>query len=257
MTGKTGEWWLSFFAGAPFEHFLERKDSQELAQTVDCLWQSLRLSPGDTVFDQCCGTGQLSLPLARRGARVVGVDICQRFIDLARQAADAEQLNCTFVVQDAFDFVPAFPCDAAINWWTSFGYAQDDRRNARMLERAHESLRPGGRFALDCPNLDFVLAAGDISEHYRHETPAGPVLVKRETRIDRQNRLRQQLWTYSMPDGSVLSYDTSLRLYSAPELERMLEGIGFVDINCFGGTDRRPLAPASARLIVLASRGRQ
>lgn len=53
------------------------------ARAVD----SAALGPGDAALDVCCGTGDLTLELARRvgpTGRVVGSDFAERMLDLAR-----------------------------------------------------------------------------------------------------------------------------------------------------------------------------
>ena len=60
------------------------------------------VAPGARVLDVGCGPGRHALELARRGFQVVGVDISQTFVDLAREAAVAEDLDAAeFQVGDA------------------------------------------------------------------------------------------------------------------------------------------------------------
>src|SRR5262245_25674439 len=71
-------WWNEFFDDAYADISLvprtaEAERAQEAAASF--LKSKLRLDAGATVFDQCCGIGRLSLPLAARGVRVVGVDL--------------------------------------------------------------------------------------------------------------------------------------------------------------------------------------
>lgn len=47
-----------------------------------------RIKKGDKVLDLCCGTGALSLRAAQRGARVKGVDINSRMLEIAQVRAD-------------------------------------------------------------------------------------------------------------------------------------------------------------------------
>lgn len=56
----------------------------------------LALRRGETVLDVACGTGNLSLPAARRGATVTGLDIAPNLIDAARRASSAESLQARF-----------------------------------------------------------------------------------------------------------------------------------------------------------------
>ena len=75
----------------------------------------------------------------------VRVDANEGYVRRARAEAAAEGVPCAFHAGDAFAFVPPEPCDGAFNWYTSFGYTEDDRRNARMLRRAFEALNAVNR----------------------------------------------------------------------------------------------------------------
>ena len=77
---------------------------------------------GARVLDAGCGPGVFSLELARRGARVVGVDLAGELIDEARRRAAAEPLpegapvpefrtgDFLDVVEEGFDLVVAMDC---------------------------------------------------------------------------------------------------------------------------------------------------
>jgi len=59
-------------------------------QEVDFLMGALGLQAGMTVLDVGCGPGRHAVAFARRGVRVVGVDISERFVDVAGELADRE-----------------------------------------------------------------------------------------------------------------------------------------------------------------------
>src|SRR5262249_53201722 len=145
---SAGGWWESLYDELAAEVFLAATDPAELDATATFLIDHLALSPGDLVFDQCCGIGTVALALAGRGLRVLGVDQSEPYV--RRAAAEAQRRGlpgCSFHAGDACAFAPAQRCAAAFNWRTGFGNA-DDEANGRMLARAFEALRPGGRFAL-------------------------------------------------------------------------------------------------------------
>jgi SAM-dependent methyltransferase len=56
-------------------------------QEVGFLVEQLGLAPGSRVLDVGCGPGRHAHALARRGIEVLGVDISQRFVDLANGGA--------------------------------------------------------------------------------------------------------------------------------------------------------------------------
>src|SRR5271156_3932583 len=64
---------------------------------------SLDMTQGMKVLDVACGTGNLAIPAARKGARVTGVDIATNLLGQARHRATAEGLQITFEEGDAED----------------------------------------------------------------------------------------------------------------------------------------------------------
>ena len=46
--------------------------------------ERLRIEPGTEMLDVACGASQISIPAARAGARVTGVDIATNSIERAR-----------------------------------------------------------------------------------------------------------------------------------------------------------------------------
>jgi SAM-dependent methyltransferase len=61
----------------------------------------LHLKPGTRVLDVACGTGNLSIPAARAGAKVTGIDIAPNLLEQARRRAEAETLIAKFEEGDA------------------------------------------------------------------------------------------------------------------------------------------------------------
>ena len=113
---------------------------QEVAFLVD----ELDLRPGMRVLDVGCGPGRHTRSLAARGIEMVGLDISERFIDIAR--ADAPP-NATFVRGDArlMDFQGEF--DAAISLCQgAFGLVPGE--DGEVLRRLIRALKSGGRAAV-------------------------------------------------------------------------------------------------------------
>jgi SAM-dependent methyltransferase len=63
----------------------------------------LQLKPRTRVLDVACGTGNQSLPAARTGADVTGLDHAPNLLEQARQAAAKEGLKIRFIEGDAED----------------------------------------------------------------------------------------------------------------------------------------------------------
>jgi SAM-dependent methyltransferase len=247
-------WWHSLYDNLVAELFLVRRDPRELEEVVEFLATRLALHAGSLAFDQCCGTGSLSLPLARRGVRVVGVDQCPAYVDRANRDAAGLSVSCRFETGDAFDYVPPEPCDAAFNWGTGFGNDADDGRNLSMLRRAFDGLKPGGRFLVDYQNVPRVLRDFQHALTHRLRVDSGEVLVVRESTVDLGAGALRQRWTFVMPDGRQWERHSLVRLYLPHELAALLNRSGFVDVEFSGGFRGEPLSLDSPRCILIGRR---
>jgi 23S rRNA (uracil1939-C5)-methyltransferase len=69
--------------------------------------------PGDRIGDLFCGLGNFSLPIARRGAKVIGFEGSRELVERARQNAAANDLVAQFEVMDLFspNLAPFGPFD--------------------------------------------------------------------------------------------------------------------------------------------------
>lgn len=244
-------WCEDFFDDLFAEHCLATRTPDELAGIVSFLKEKLQLHTGDMIFDQCCGIGTLSLEMAKRGYRTYGVDLIPSYITTARTAALQTQSACHFATGDAGIYTPPYPCVAAINWWTSFGYFEDDRENLRMLAAARRSLMAGRRFALDYMNTPERLAQfkGHDSTFWRVEKPG--CVVACETRIE--GRMLVKDWRYEGADGKrVVKKGGGVKLYTQQDLTRLFKQAGFTGIRFYGSVKGEALSDTSPRCIVIA-----
>jgi SAM-dependent methyltransferase len=75
--------------------------SRGIADSIEHCILRLDPRPGERILDLATGTGWTSRLVARRGARVVGVDIAADLVDAARATADAEALPIEYQLGDA------------------------------------------------------------------------------------------------------------------------------------------------------------
>ncbi len=60
---------------------------------------ALKLSAEDTVLDACCGTGRLTIPMAKRAKQVTGLDSGADMLERCRQNAQKEGLTNVSIIQ--------------------------------------------------------------------------------------------------------------------------------------------------------------
>jgi SAM-dependent methyltransferase len=107
--------------------------------------ERLALKPGEHVLDVACGTGNLTLPAARAGARVTGIDIAPELVAQLASRATAERLVVDAREGDAeaLEFADA-SFDVVVTMFGAMFAAHPERAGAELLRVT----RPGGRIAM-------------------------------------------------------------------------------------------------------------
>jgi ubiquinone/menaquinone biosynthesis C-methylase UbiE len=105
----------------------------------------LAIKPQEWVLDVACGTGNLAIPAARSGAKVVGQDIASNLLQQARERADSEGLEIQFDEGDAEQMPYHSGMFATVVSMFGAMFAAHPDRMAQELVRV---CRSGGRVAL-------------------------------------------------------------------------------------------------------------
>jgi SAM-dependent methyltransferase len=105
------------------------------------------VEPGMKVLDVACGAGNATLPAAKAGARVTGLDFAPGLLEIARERAADAMVEIDFIEGDA----QALPFDDASfdRVVSTFGhmFAPDHRKTADEMRRV---LRPDGVISVAC-----------------------------------------------------------------------------------------------------------
>jgi len=117
-------------------------------------WIASRFSiGGDTrIADFGCGPGLYAARLAKRGARVTGIDFSERSIEYAKGVAAREKLDIEYVNRDYLDFMTEERFDLAMMIMCDFCALSPSQRQ-QMLRKFHQLLQPGGSVILDVYSL--------------------------------------------------------------------------------------------------------
>lgn len=121
---------------------------------------------GKSILDLACGEGIYTRLLKQNGAaRLVGVDISEEMIKLARQEEEKEPLEIEYIIADVTEigFIDSFDLVVA-----SFllNYASTKDQLLKMCHTISANLKPGGRFISLNNNLDLPPEFYHKSEKY-------------------------------------------------------------------------------------------
>jgi SAM-dependent methyltransferase len=234
--------------GEDYLHFYEEWLDDELSDAQSALlWELLELGADSEVLDVPCGHGRIANRLAARGARITGLDADPVFLERARSDAAERGVAVEYVEGDMRELPWTERFDAAFNWFTSFGYF-DDEGNRAWLEAVRRTLKPGGRLAIDVHSRDAFmqnrLSAAVVDR-------GDDLLVDRHTFDVESGREETERWIVRY--GNVRKTSYSVRFFTFTELRDLLLDVGFAPVRGVGH-DGNPLTLESRRMIVIATR---
>ena len=100
MIKVSSDWYKDYFGQAWLDLATTQFPPERTLAQVDFVVKAAELSSGAAVLDLCCGHGRHSIELAQRGYRVVGLDISEPSLDLARAAAGEAGVEIEFIQGD-------------------------------------------------------------------------------------------------------------------------------------------------------------
>jgi SAM-dependent methyltransferase len=106
---------------------------------------------GCKVLDLCCGTGRAARFLAKKGYRVLGIDLSPAMISRARAYCRPflRAGKVRFQVADARDFDVGTGFDLVVSPWDSLNHLEDLDQMRACFRCVRRSLSPGGLFIFD------------------------------------------------------------------------------------------------------------
>jgi SAM-dependent methyltransferase len=201
---------------------------------------------GGELLDAPCGFGRHSIPLARAGYKVTGVDPSAALLGEARRRAQGERWP-KFVQADYRELPFAEESfDGAVNLFTSLGYLGDEE-DERVLAGIRRVLRPGGRLVLETMTRDRLVV--NFSDNDWRLMGEGRLLLEQRTFDPLQGVATT---TQTLIDGASRESRTwTVRMYTATDLVRMVERAGFSDYKAYGGFEHEPFE-VDSRLVIVA-----
>jgi 2-polyprenyl-3-methyl-5-hydroxy-6-metoxy-1,4-benzoquinol methylase len=209
----------------------------------------------ERVLDLNCGIGRHSMALAQCGVRSLGTDISPHYIRIATEKAREEKLadRAEFRVADMRQIAstlsdePQF--DGIVCLWTSFGF-YDDKTNEKILRDCLTLVKPGGFFALDIVNKDWLLKNYSEKGFERHKD----WIVLEERRLDMERSRNHNTWLF-MKQTEELAFalekiiELDHRIWNLPELIALFNKTGWQFLKAYPGFatgfSRRKTAPLS------------
>jgi len=217
---------------------------------IDCF-----LKNRSRILDIGCATGELALALAKKGHHVVGIDLDEKMIELAREKTKRLGLNTGFFIKDmakiGADFPPA-SFDAVLCFGNTLVHLENPGKIKEVFIGIHKVLKSGGILMVQVVNYDRILSGG-IAELPLLENEN--FIFRREYRYHKADHHIQFLTQLTIKkNGEVIKSSETLYPLTFQELKDALDHAGFSKLQFFGSESKIPYDKNSPALFAVAEK---
>jgi len=127
-----------------YDMFMEDAPYDEWVDYIEKIWKKFDLSP-KLVLDLACGTGTVTHILSQKGYDMIGIDISEDMLDVARRKSP----HVLFLQQDMREFELYGTVDAIICICDGINYITENEDLTKVFSLVRNYLNPGGLFIFD------------------------------------------------------------------------------------------------------------
>ncbi|ADX85854.1 class I SAM-dependent methyltransferase [Saccharolobus islandicus] len=180
----------------------------------------------NTILDVPCGYGRHHKYLRELGYDVYGIDSSTELINKAKTIY--EKYGNKYFIADMRNFELNRPFDVILNWFSSFGYFEDED-NLRVLKNFDLHLRKNGLFVIELANSKLAKSRLREREYIEYIDYGEYVEILRNFLIDDRHALFNE--KFYKKSGNDLTFEKEvnikIRLYEINELNEILKEVGF------------------------------
>ncbi|SDS40841.1 Methyltransferase domain-containing protein [Formosa sp. Hel1_31_208] len=205
------------------------------------------------ILELCCGTGRLTIPIARDGFDISGVDFTSSMLEQAKLKASEEGLEIEFIEADMRTLDLRKKYDLIFIPFNSIHHLYSNNDLFKAFNAVKKHLKDGGLFLLDCynPNIQYIIESEkeqkEIAEYTTYD--GREVLIKQLMRYERNTQINRIEWHYYINGEFDSIQNLDMRMFFPQELDAYLGWIGFNIINKFGGFEEEAFNDNSEKQI--------
>jgi SAM-dependent methyltransferase len=245
-----------------YARFYDWENAQTMGRRDVRFWQRLAAKTAGPVLELGCGTGRVTIPVARAGAHVVGLDRSASMLARARARVRRASVDGSLqLVRGDVRFLP-FPAATFGLVAAPYGILQsllDDATLDAALASSHRVLRRGGTLGIDLVSDLTSWSEYDRKVKLRGRAGRGETRITliESVRQDRARGLTHFDQEFVERRGRVSRshrFSLAFRTVSVHEMTARLEGHGFQVTAVLGDYQGGPWDPRAEVWLILAAR---
>lgn len=241
--------------------FYDWENARTLGRRDVPFWRRIALAARGPVLELGCGTGRISVPLARAGVTLVGIDRSQPMLARAEERRRRATLSGSLALVRGDIRALPFRSGAFQTVLAPYGILQSllgDGDLRSTLLSVSRVLSEGGQFGLDLvPDVPNWREYRDKIQLRGRAARGAHLTLIESVRQDRARRLTTFEQKYVERRGRKTAahrFELTFRTLAIPQMTRRLEGAGFVVDRVLGDYQGRPWDERADVWIILAKK---
>jgi SAM-dependent methyltransferase len=190
------------------------------------------------ILELCCGTGRLTLPIAKDGYNICGVDYSSSMLEQAKVKAYEVGLKIDFIQADIRTLNLKEEYDLIFIPFNSIHHLYRNEDLFEAFKSVKNHLKNGGLFLLDCfnPNIQFIVESEKEQKVIAEYTTKDgrEVMIKQTMRYENATQINRIEWHYFINGTFHSIQNMDMRLFFPKELDSYFEWSGFSIIHKYG-----------------------
>ena len=192
------------------------------------------------VLELGCGNGRITLPIARSGLKIIGLDnnpkMLTHFRNKLSHEPESVQQRVQILEADYRDIPNCGLFSLILLPFNALHHCNDHHDVLKLLECVKTRLTPNGRFVLDCYLPDPVLYQRDPNARYAEQSMIDPrtktAMTSWETSwYDALAQVHHVTYVYQRETGEKWEVQLKLRMFYPQELRALIDLAGFRVVN--------------------------
>jgi ubiquinone/menaquinone biosynthesis C-methylase UbiE len=214
---------------------------------------------GGPVLEIGCGTGRVTIHLAKMNVKITGIDNSKSMLEQARKKASFENLDINFINSDMRYFNIDKRFKTIVSPYNSLSHVYEIEDIHSLLLKVKEHLEPDGVFIFELFNPGLNGLAKSYEKSFsvsEYEDPATGKCVRMEekTCYDRATQINQMFWYFYSDGKNDRGEKVTQRVFFPQEIDAHLYYNGFEIIHKYGDYDESPFLSESRKQIFICKK---
>ncbi len=247
-----------------YETFMDNIPYEEWTEYLTGLLSEYGVAPGSLLAELGCGTGTMTRLLAKEGYDMIGIDLSEEMLDIARYEHPEEEGDILYLNQDMREFELFGTVAAIVSVCDSMNYITTEEELLQVFRLVNNYLDPGGYFIFDMKTAyNYEVLMGDcvIAENREDSSLIWENYYDRETGINQYDITIYTKAEFEEEDEADeelpplyerLEESHVQRAYSVETIISLLEKAGLEFIAVYGGCSKETPTADTDRVYFIA-----